>query len=92
MNNISVLIVDDDLVMRESVVKALKHNEQYAVRSSFDGFHALELIREHAFDVVITDMKMPGMTGLELLREIKKINIKHAFSFILFFSNSSCCS
>lgn len=69
----TVLIVDDEknyLV----VLEALLGSEGYEILTAGTAREALTLIREAEVDLVITDMKMPGMSGMELLEEAKKID------------------
>lgn len=68
-----ILIVDDEVLMRNFLVEALKR-KGFEVNSVENGEKALQIIQEHSFDMVVTDMKMPGMTGLELLKKIKEIS------------------
>ncbi len=70
--NISVLFVDDNETIRQLYRRILeKHvNNLYIAK---DGYHGLELYRKHKPDLVITDMVMPVMNGLEMVKEIKKI-------------------
>lgn len=66
-----ILIVDDDPVIREiiaTIVKALG----YQAKGCGDGLAAVELLRHTAFDVVITDMMMPRMDGMQLLKHVKE--------------------
>ena len=72
MNN-KLLIVDDDNDMLESL-KYLLNNEGYDVRTASSGHQALRIFSDFDADVIISDMKMPGMSGLELLQNIIKIN------------------
>jgi len=68
----TILIVDDEknyLV----VLEALLGPEGYEIMTTDDAADALRLIRDSDLDLVITDMKMPGMSGMELLEESKKI-------------------
>jgi len=68
----TILIVDDEknyLV----VLEALLSPEGYEIMTSDKAQEALRLIQESDIDLLLTDMKMPGMTGMELLEEIKKI-------------------
>ncbi len=68
-----VLVVDDKELMRDSVATTLaRAGMQPAVAS--DGVSALKLIADQRPGAVITDLQMPGMTGLELLAEIKRID------------------
>ncbi len=70
-SSVSILVVDDEEMMRNLLEKILSR-EGYQVSSAEDGLAALDLIREHPFDLVISDMKMPRMNGFELLKAIKK--------------------
>jgi DNA-binding NtrC family response regulator len=66
-----VLIVDDE----KDILKALEfllRAEGYSVSKAQSGEEALDLFKKEGFDVVLTDLKMPGMDGLALLDEIKK--------------------
>jgi two-component system NtrC family response regulator len=68
----TILIVDDEknyLV----VLEALLSPEGYEIMATDKAQEALRLIRESDIDLVLTDMKMPGMTGMELLEETKRI-------------------
>ena len=71
--DISVLFVDDNETIRQLYRRLLgKHvNNLYIAKN---GYHGLELFQEHSPDLVITDMVMPVMDGLEMVKEIKKIN------------------
>jgi len=66
-----VLVVDDHQQARESVAFTLRHSG-YAVQCCSSAIEALKKQEKESFDVVVTDLKMPGMTGLEFLGELKK--------------------
>jgi len=68
----SLLVVDDEAASRESLVDVLK-DEGYEVAAAANTDAALELIEQGEFDVVITDLRMPGRDGIALLREVRKI-------------------
>jgi DNA-binding NtrC family response regulator len=67
-----ILLVDDEINMLESLGDVLRA-ERYQVSTANSGHEALKRLEsEAAFDLVITDLKMPRMTGMELLKEISK--------------------
>ncbi len=70
-SSVSVLIVDDEQMMRSLLEKILAR-EGYKIHSVEDGVAALEYLKEHHIDIVISDMKMPRMDGFELLGIVKK--------------------
>jgi len=63
-----ILIVDDDSVIRETLYELL--SEKYQCTAAGTGNEALELLRQKRFDVVLTDLSMPGLCGSELLKRI----------------------
>lgn len=68
-----ILIVEDDLRMR-LLVKELLEKEGYTITATGDGKDATVLLREHFFDVVITDLKMPHTNGMDVLTYSKEVN------------------
>ena len=70
MEVIDVLVVDDEAIIREGLKRILEH-KGYNVASSASGQHALECMQKENFGLVITDLKMPGMSGMEVLKAIK---------------------
>ena len=70
MEKSRILVVDDEAVVREGVRRILE-GDRYSVESCASGRAALDLMQEKDFNMVITDLKMPGMGGLEVLRTIK---------------------
>src|SRR5881275_1102622 len=65
-----VLVVDDDADLRLSVASALSENH-YLVDQATDGEEAVNRIRAGRYDLVLLDVNMPRMTGIEALKEIK---------------------
>ena len=70
-NKYRVLIVDDEESMRD-FLSIMLHREGYQVDTAVDGAQAVMHLRDHSYDLVISDIKMPRMTGLELLTHIKE--------------------
>ena len=70
-----VLIVDDDLSIVRVLQDALglfRHEHTYAVQTAADGAEGLAALERGQFDLVLLDMYMPRMTGLELLTEMRR--------------------
>ena len=66
-----VLIAEDEEISRKHLVSTLA-DEGYEVFGSGDGMEALRMMQNQRFDVLIADIRMPGMSGLELLAEVRK--------------------
>jgi len=71
----SILVVEDEEKMRELLQKILL-TEGYLVQTASNGSAALSMIEEHSFDIVLTDVKMPGLGGIELLKAVRGISKK----------------
>lgn len=71
--DIRVLVVDDEESIRSVIVQVLSE-EGYSVSAAASAPEALRLFRKAPADIVITDIKMPDMSGIDLLIEIKKIS------------------
>jgi CheY-like chemotaxis protein len=66
-----VLVIDDDPVVGKSFERVLDGGKGYAVISAASGAEALDRLAREDYDVVYTDIKMPGMDGLEVTERIK---------------------
>jgi DNA-binding NtrC family response regulator len=67
----SLLIVDDEPIVRDALVDSIKETHDVTAVGSAE--EALELLAKQDFDIVITDMRLPGKSGVELVREIKEL-------------------
>lgn len=65
-----ILVVDDSITMRQ-MVKFTLEKAGHAVEEADSGLTALKLVEKERFDLVITDINMPGMNGLELIKELR---------------------
>lgn len=70
--DINVLLVDDEKDFVESLAQRLELRG-FNVKTAFDGPGAIDKIKEHNFDVIILDVQMPGLSGIDTFKEIKKI-------------------
>ena len=66
-----ILIIDDEAPIRR-VLRDILENESYQVEDAATGMDALQLIKDHEFDAVFCDIKMPEMDGIEVLEAIRK--------------------
>jgi DNA-binding NtrC family response regulator len=71
MNKGKVLVIDDELIIRTSCSRALSP-EGFEVKTAQNGLDGLRMIEEEKFDIVLTDLKMPDVDGIEILRKIKE--------------------
>ena len=73
MKPFNILIVDDDHNLTKTLAEGLhrKLKESVDVMTCFSASDALSLFNQRSFDLVISDFKMPGMTGIDLFRQIR---------------------
>jgi len=72
VEDIRVLLVDDENEFRETLAKRMRKRGM-AIRGAGSGEEALACLEREDVDVVVLDVKMPGMDGIEVLRRIKKL-------------------
>lgn len=68
-----ILLVDDEELILRSVSYALK-KEGYQITTANNGGEAVEKLKTAVYDLVITDLQMEGMNGIEVLKEVRQIN------------------
>jgi DNA-binding NtrC family response regulator len=69
-----ILIVDDEPDMLKLLSMILRERTSYAVTTTNNPLEALDLAKKEGFDLVISDLKMPGLDGIELIDAIKKVD------------------
>ncbi len=67
------LVVDDEKIIRDIFVHILS-NQNYKVVAVENGYEAIKKVKEDSFDIIFLDIRMPGIDGMETLKEIRKIN------------------
>src|SRR5436190_13011533 len=67
----NILVADDDAAIRE-VIKTLLEDEGYQVSEAATGQEALDGLKAGTFNLLILDMRMPGMTGLDVLQKLRE--------------------
>ncbi|HEY4699407.1 MAG TPA: response regulator [Nitrososphaerales archaeon] len=71
----SILIIEDNFKMRSGLVELLT-DEGYSVDSTGNGKHGLEFIKNKDYDIIMTDLIMPFIGGMEILHQVKQSNPK----------------
>ena len=70
-----ILIVDDEILLRRFLSETLTR-KKFDITTAENGQVAVSLLKKNTYDLVITDMKMPGMTGIEVLKKVKELSPK----------------
>jgi excisionase family DNA binding protein len=83
-----VLVVDDEESIRELLSRWLEQAE-YDVETAPDGQAGVEKLRRHDYDLLIADLKMPGLDGLSMIREAKRLKADLPVIIITGFSDES---
>lgn len=66
-----ILIVEDEQILNDTINKSLKKSG-YEVESAFDGLDAMEMIEIESYDLIILDLNLPHMDGMEILKNLRK--------------------
>jgi DNA-binding response OmpR family regulator len=69
----NILLIEDDVQIVE-ILQSYLTKEGYAVSAEFNGLNGMELFRKRAFDVVMVDIMMPKMDGIEVIKRIREIS------------------
>jgi len=83
----NILIVDDEASMRE-LLQIMLEREGYQVQCAEDGAVAFELLKKNEFDLLISDIQMPKLTGIELLRLLREQDLDQTVLMITAFSST----
>jgi two-component system chemotaxis response regulator CheY len=91
MSEIQTLIVDDSSVMRKIVERALRQAglDSMHVYEAGNGMEGLEVLRSSSIDLILSDINMPSMDGLEFLRQIKEQNLAPGVPVVMITTESS---
>src|SRR4030042_831197 len=82
---LTVLVVDDQSGMRETMRDILQE-AGYVVESADDGYGAIEKVAQQCYDIILMDIIMPGLNGVETIKEIKKMNTQTEFIMMTAYS------
>ncbi|MEI6886395.1 MAG: response regulator transcription factor [Bacteroidota bacterium] len=87
---VRVLLADDSDLILERLQQMLRLNPQVEIAGSFkDGIKTLEALKRLKPDLAIVDIKMPGLSGLEVLHEIRKEDSRLKFMILTFYSSDN---
>jgi two-component system chemotaxis response regulator CheY len=91
MNEIRALIVDDSTVMRKIVERSLRQAglDQLVVYEAGSGTEGLDVLKSKQVDLILSDINMPSMDGLEFLRQIKAQNLAPGVPVVMITTESS---
>src|SRR5688500_433847 len=73
-----ILLIDDDPGVRDSMERTLRA-AGYGVQAAANGEEGFEMARGGAYDVILSDMRMPGISGLDILRQLRDLRVDSAF-------------
>jgi DNA-binding NtrC family response regulator len=74
MKGSKILLVDDEVVFTNNMSKLLSRRG-YQVKTANSGYEALGVLMDNTFDVMVLDLKMPGIDGIATVREVKKLGL-----------------
>ena len=91
MSEVRTLIVDDSSVMRKIVERSLRQAglDTLVVHEAGSGTEGLELLKSRPFDLILSDINMPSMDGLEFLRQIRTQNLASDVPVVMITTESS---
>ena len=91
MENLQILILDDEEKINRKLFNFLKQNG-YGAHTARVPQEAFRLLDSNHFDILILDVMLPQMNGLEVLRQVRKTNIMVIFLFMDFSSRQMLCN
>jgi CheY-like chemotaxis protein len=71
MSKKTILVIDDDQELRENLAEILE-SEGYNTLTTYNGLEGLSLLREREVELILLDLKIPGMPGTEVLKNVKR--------------------
>jgi len=91
MNEVRALIVDDSSVMRKIVERSLRQAglDQLVVHEAASGVEGLEVLKGKQVDLILSDINMPSMDGLEFLRQVQLQNLAPGVPVVMITTESS---
>lgn len=69
-DSVKILVIDDEDIVLQGVKRILRSSEEYRIDTAGSGAQGIELAQAHCYNVIFTDLVMPGMDGMEVLRRL----------------------
>jgi CheY-like chemotaxis protein len=82
-----ILLAEDEDVLRMLVVDSLE-DEGHEIHEASDGIEALDYVKKYEYDLILMDYMMPGMTGLEVIKEIRQMPEKRKVKILMLSAKS----
>lgn len=76
-----ILFIDDDLIILKCIELLFEHLN-FDMTTCNDGLEGIEIAKNNEFNLIITDYKMPRISGIDLIKELKKLKIDSMFALI----------
>jgi DNA-binding NtrC family response regulator len=86
MTSLQLLVIDDEPAIRQVVTSVLR-KAGYTVDQASDGESAMERLSRGDVDIAVCDIKLPGLSGIELLRQVRTVNVDTAFIMMTAFAS-----
>ncbi|MCX5695015.1 MAG: response regulator [Candidatus Omnitrophica bacterium] len=83
-----ILVVDDEADVRERLCNILSRKIDCRVQKAADGQEALEKLKKEKFDLVLVDIKMPGLSGIDVMKEAAKFTPQTKFLAVSAYDSS----
>ncbi|MBI4907351.1 MAG: response regulator [Acidobacteria bacterium] len=87
MDEASLLVVDDDADLRDVIARRLRR-AGFHVETAVDGKDALSMVRQSAYDLILLDLNMPGLTGLQVLSVLRETYSRRTLPIVMLTAQS----
>ncbi len=72
MNKLTILVVEDEKITTDIIINSLKNEDRYIIKVATDGKKGLEAYKKIKPDIIISDLHMPNLNGIDMINEIRK--------------------
>jgi len=86
--HVDVLVIEDEIDLNEMIVRFLR-DEKLTTHACYNGQEALRYLKKHSADIVLCDISMPALSGLELIEKTRALNLDQAYIMLTAHSEQS---